>query len=165
MFLQLQKLQNTAEVAFSYGVTPDTIRDHQNNHADELIENIHYIYEINPRFKTKLIKWTLEGVYMLGFFIKSKQAKTYRKKVAGFLRAVDEAQKVKHEQTCKELTNYINKLADQQAHALSQDKHHKNQINGYKSQISQHNAVILRQKSELAEKAIMAGYENLKTRV
>lgn len=47
MFLQSQKIQNTAEVAFNYGVSSDTIRDHQSNHADELIEDIHYFYEIN----------------------------------------------------------------------------------------------------------------------
>jgi len=60
----LQSLK-TAEVAVSYKVTSDTIRKHFENHKDELIENTHFYYEINPQFNTRVIKWTLEGVYML----------------------------------------------------------------------------------------------------
>lgn len=80
----LQSLKS-AEVAVSYEVTSDTIRKHFENHKDEFIENTHFYYEINPQFNTKVIKWTLEGVYMLGFFIKSPKAKEYRKKVVSFI--------------------------------------------------------------------------------
>ncbi|XAK37642.1 ORF6N domain-containing protein [Campylobacter coli] len=86
----LQSLKS-AEVAVSYEVTSDTIRKHFENHKDEFIENTHFYYEINPQFNTKVIKWTLEGVYMLGFFIKSPKAKEYRKKVAKLLREQSEA--------------------------------------------------------------------------
>ncbi|WP_251821268.1 hypothetical protein [Campylobacter jejuni] len=45
---------------------------HKNLHSDELIENIHYFYDYEQTKgeRQRVIKWTLEGVYMLGFFIK-----------------------------------------------------------------------------------------------
>ncbi|MCE3037495.1 hypothetical protein LW135_06630 [Helicobacter sp. faydin-H20] len=86
----MQSLKS-ADVAISYEVTSDTIRKHFENHKDELMEGTHFYYEINPQFNTKVIKWTLEGVYMLGFFIKSPKAKEYRKKIAKLLREQSEA--------------------------------------------------------------------------
>lgn len=66
---------------------------HKNLHADELIENIHYFYDYEQTKgrRQRVIKWTLEGVYMLGFFIKSPKAKGYRKKVAKLLREQTQA--------------------------------------------------------------------------
>ena len=77
----------TEEVAKFYGVTASTIRKHLQNHSDELIENQHYIMGIN-KFKKSVTYWTLEGVYMLGFFIKSERAKKYRKAVAELLKEI-----------------------------------------------------------------------------
>jgi len=74
----------TSEIAKFYGITPQTIRDHKRTHSDEFIENIHYIEKTSQR-GTKKLFWTLEGVYMLGFFIKSERAKKYRKAVAQLL--------------------------------------------------------------------------------
>ncbi|HID0228307.1 TPA: hypothetical protein ACXATO_001002 [Campylobacter jejuni] len=70
-----------------------TIMSHKNLHADELIENIHYFYDYEQTKgrRQRVIKWTLEGVYMLGFFIKSPKAKGYRKKVAKLLREQTQA--------------------------------------------------------------------------
>ncbi len=77
----------TAEVAKFYGVTSSVIRDHKKLHADELIENQHFIIRKNHLNKPA-IYWTLEGVYMLGFFIKSDRAKKYRKAVAKLLKEI-----------------------------------------------------------------------------
>ena len=77
----------TAEVAKLYGVSAQTIRDHKRLHSDELLENTHYIVEVSSRGTKKLL-WTLEGVYMLGFFIKSERAKKYRKAVAKLLKEI-----------------------------------------------------------------------------
>ena len=77
----------TAEVAKFYGVTSQSIREHKRTHSDELIENQHYVMKIN-KFKKPVTYWTLEGVYMLGFFIKSERAKKYRKAVAKLLKEI-----------------------------------------------------------------------------
>jgi len=89
--VELQASENntlpTAEVAKFYGVDDSAIRKHLQNHQDELIENQHYIVEVSLKGTKKLL-WTLEGVYMLGFFIKSERAKKYRKAVAKLLKEI-----------------------------------------------------------------------------
>lgn len=78
MQITLTQTLTSAQVAKNYKVSSDTLRDHLKNHSDELIEGIHYFCEINPKFKTKIIKWTLKGIVVLGFFIRSPQAKNFR---------------------------------------------------------------------------------------
>ncbi|HEF5413919.1 TPA: hypothetical protein SAP53_001378, partial [Campylobacter coli] len=68
----------------------------------------------------RVIKWTLEGVYMLGFFIKSPKAKEYRKKVAKLLREQSEAR--------------FKTLSDENLRLNSLNHHQKI---GYKSQLAQ----------------------------
>lgn len=110
----------TTDVARAYATSSDTIRKHFKNHNDEFLENVHYFYDINPRFQSKVTKWTLEGVYMLGFFIKSVKAKEYRKKVARLLRE-------QSEEKLKSLHNSISNL----------EKRNKRVALGYKSQLAQ----------------------------
>ena len=76
-----------SSVAHNYGVTVTTVRTHKKEHKDELLEGKHWIMkEVSTSGgKQKAVHWTLEGVYMLGFFIKSKEAKTFRKYVATLL--------------------------------------------------------------------------------
>lgn len=124
----------TNEVAKNYQVTENTIRNHLSEHNDEFIENTHYFYTINPRFKTKILNWTLEGVYMLGFFIKSKQAKIYRKKVAEFLRLCDEARQKKFNEARATITGQTDKIANLEATVYGITKRFTSQINGYKWQ-------------------------------
>lgn len=140
--LQINQIQTTSQVAENYGVSKDTIRDHYERHSDELIENIHYFYEINPRFKTKVIRWTLEGVYMLGFFIKSERAKDYRKKVAKFLRLCKEQNEAKFKEAREHNLRLVDEISNLRAVQISQGRHNQNVINGYKSQLSQRNALI-----------------------
>ncbi|EFS5446507.1 hypothetical protein ACOW6T_001833, partial [Campylobacter coli] len=68
----------------------------------------------------RVIKWTLEGVYMLGFFIKSPKAKEYRKKVAKLLREQTQAR--------------FKTLSDENLRLNSLNHHQKI---GYKSQLAQ----------------------------
>lgn len=140
--LQINQIQTTSQVAENYGVSKDTIRDHYERHSDELIENIHYFYEINPRFKTKVIRWTLEGVYMLGFFIKSERAKDYRKKVAKFLRLCKEQNEAKFKEAREHNLRLVDEISNLRAVQISQGRHNQNVINGYKSQLAQRNALI-----------------------
>ncbi|EHA2140099.1 hypothetical protein JKH58_000548, partial [Campylobacter coli] len=87
-----------------------------------LIENIHYFYDYEQTKggRQRVIKWTLEGVYMLGFFIKSPKAKEYRKKVAKLLREQTQAR--------------FKTLSDENLRLNSLNHHQKI---GYKSQLKQ----------------------------
>ncbi|EAL0644230.1 hypothetical protein E7O12_03195 [Campylobacter jejuni] len=110
------------EVAYNYAVDNTTIMSHKNLHSDELIENIHYFYDYaqTKGGRQRVIKWTLEGVYMLGFFIKSPKAKEYRKKVAKLLREQTQAR--------------FKSLSDENQRLNSLNHHQKI---GYKSQLAQ----------------------------
>ncbi|EOH7983447.1 hypothetical protein ACMCJU_000474 [Campylobacter jejuni] len=110
------------EVAYNYAVDNTTIMSHKNLHSDELIENIHYFYDYEQTKggRQRVIKWTLEGVYMLGFFIKSPKAKEYRKKVAKLLREQTQAR--------------FKSLSDENQRLNSLNHHQKI---GYKSQLAQ----------------------------
>ncbi|EKJ2092191.1 hypothetical protein PI197_001393 [Campylobacter coli] len=110
------------EVAISYKTSKQNINSTKNYHADELIENIHYFYDYEQTKggRQRVIKWTLEGVYMLGFFIKSPKAKEYRKKVAKLLREQTQAR--------------FKTLSDENLR-LNSLNHHKKI--GYKSQLAQ----------------------------
>ncbi|EIX7964873.1 hypothetical protein MLA05_001830 [Campylobacter coli] len=110
------------EVAISYKTSKQNINSTKNYHADELIENIHYFYDYEQTKggRQRVIKWTLEGVYMLGFFIKSPKAKEYRKKVAKLLREQTQAR--------------FKTLSDENLRLNSLNHHQKL---GYKSQLKQ----------------------------
>ncbi|EKK5626230.1 hypothetical protein PN843_000136 [Campylobacter coli] len=110
------------EVAISYKTSKQNINSTKNYHADELIENIHYFYDYEQTKggRQRVIKWTLEGVYMLGFFIKSPKAKEYRKKVAKLLREQTQAR--------------FKTLSDENQRLNSLNHHQKI---GYKSQLVQ----------------------------
>ncbi|EIP3411561.1 hypothetical protein LSE36_001278 [Campylobacter coli] len=120
----LSQIQNNTsiQVASFYEVTKNSIAKHFLRNADELIENIHYFYDFEQTKggRQRVIKWTLEGVYMLGFFIKSPKAKEYRKKVAKLLREQSEAR--------------FKTLSDENLRLNSLNHHQKI---GYKSQLAQ----------------------------
>ncbi|EGJ7366430.1 hypothetical protein IND92_001461 [Campylobacter coli] len=120
----LSQIQNNTsiQVASFYEVTKNSIAKHFLRNADELIENIHYFYDYEQTKggRQRVIKWTLEGVYMLGFFIKSPKAKEYRKKVAKLLREQTQAR--------------FKSLSDENIRLNSLNHHQKI---GYKSQLKQ----------------------------
>jgi len=88
--LTTESLLTSNEVAIIYGVTIQTIRDHKRLHQDEIIEDRHFkkIKVDTKGGKQTKIFWTLEGIYMLGFFIKSEKAKKYRKAIAQLLKEI-----------------------------------------------------------------------------
>ncbi|EHN2912393.1 hypothetical protein KIO34_000805 [Campylobacter coli] len=130
------------EVAISYKTSKQNINSTKNYHADELIENIHYFYDYEQTKggRQRVIKWTLEGVYMLGFFIKSPKAKEYRKKVAKLLREQTQAR--------------FKTLSDENLRLNSLNHHQKI---GYKSQLAQQ-----KQKYENKIKALKYDLEHKK---
>ncbi|WP_230093560.1 BRO-N domain-containing protein [Campylobacter coli] len=130
------------EVAISYKTSKQNINSTKNYHSDELIENIHYFYDYEQTKggRQRVIKWTLEGVYMLGFFIKSPKAKEYRKKVAKLLREQTQAR--------------FKTLSDENLRLNSLNHHQKI---GYKSQLAQQ-----KEKYENKIKALKYDLENKK---
>ena len=154
-------------VAQRYDVTLKTIQAHKIEHADELIENIHFIIQKNERNRP-LIKWTLRGIIKLGMFIRSKEAKNFRlwaemeleKTILGELESAKEVR-------ARNLT-LADKVISLEAAAKLEAKNHKNAVNGYRSQISRRNNQIATLKRELAkfeDKKQRTGdisYENLK---
>ncbi|EDO9272970.1 hypothetical protein GPG23_06405 [Campylobacter coli] len=130
------------EVAISYKTSKQNINSTKNYHADELMENIHYFYDYEQTKggRQRVIKWTLEGVYMLGFFIKSPKAKEYRKKVAKLLREQTQAR--------------FKTLSDENLRLNSLNHHQKI---GYKSQLAQQ-----KEKYENKIKALQYDLENKK---
>ncbi|EAK3639108.1 hypothetical protein B1J58_05235 [Campylobacter coli] len=147
------------EVAISYKTSKQNINSTKNYHADELIENIHYFYDYEQTKggRQRVIKWTLEGVYMLGFFIKSPKAKEYRKKVAKLLREQTQARfKTLSDENLRlnslnhhQKIGYKSQLAQQKEHyenkikALKYDLENKNELS-FKRKLSQKELLELR---------------------
>nr|DAF60021.1 MAG TPA: hypothetical protein [Siphoviridae sp. ctUM413] len=147
------RLQTTVQVANNYGVSESAISKHFSRNKDEIIEGIHYLLDTNSKFGTKTIKWTLEGVYMLGFFVKkSKVAKEYRSKVAKAIAQAREKQLTDAKEARARNLALADKVSSLQACAIKDAKDHQNQINGYKGQLAKHNALIASLKTELAKR-------------
>ena len=149
--ITLNTLFTTEQVAKSYGISQNTIRDHLKNHSDEILENIHFVTHKNDRNRP-IVKWTLKGIVVLGFFIRSKEAKNFRIWASNQL----ERELLKQAQDYKEARARNLELTDKvtalNALLIDNAKRHKREINGYKSQLKQHNDKIVVLKHEL-EKA------------
>ena len=112
----------TEYVAERYGTSVTNIRDHKREHADEIVEGIHFVVETN-KFRKPVTKWTLRGIIKLGMFIRSNESKAFR------IWAERELEKI-----------------------ILDAKDRQNQINGYKGQLAKHNSVIASLKNELAKR-------------
>ena len=139
----------TEYIAKRYGVSEATIRSHKKLHADEIVEGIHFITEQN-KFGVNEIKWTLRGIIKLGMFIRSNESKAFRIWAERELEKIILKQAQEYAQTRERNLALADKVAALEACAIKDAKDRQNQINGYKSQISQHNAVIVSLKQELA---------------
>ncbi len=76
---------STKETAECYGVSEENLRNQKYRHKDEILKDIHYIEVWDNQFKRYITRWTLDGIHMLGFFIKSQRAKEFRKFTAMLL--------------------------------------------------------------------------------
>lgn len=138
-------------VAERYGVSEKTIRDHKREHADEIVEDIHFVVVKNDRNRP-LIKWTLRGIIKLGMFIRSKEAKYFRLWAEQELEKTILGELTLAKETRQKNLSLVSKVADLNAVLIDNAKRHKREINGYKSQLKQHNDKIVVLKHEL-EKA------------
>ena len=150
-------------VAKNYGVSEVTIRSHKKLHADELVENIHFVTEQN-KFGANETKWTLRGIIKLGVFIRSKEAKSFR------LWAEMELEKtiLSELESAKEAREQSLSLANKMISLEIAAQNHKNAVNSYRLQVSRQNNKIAMLKRKLTKfedkKQRMGGisYENLK---
>lgn len=77
-------LLSSKDVANGYGISESVLRSHKNNQSDELIEGTHFIMTRTANNAAKTM-WTKLGVITLGYFIKSEQAKEFRKWAASYV--------------------------------------------------------------------------------
>ncbi|EFN2989289.1 hypothetical protein HKV54_000518 [Campylobacter coli] len=147
----LSQIQNNTsiQVASFYEVTKNSIAKHFLRNADELIENIHYFYDYEQTKggRQRVIKWTLEGVYMLGFFIKSPKAKEYRKKVAKLLREQTQARfkSLSDENLRLNSLNHHQKIG-YKSQLKQQKEHYENKIKALKYDLENKNELSLKRK-------------------
>ena len=136
----------TEYVAKRYGTSEANIRTHKREHADEIVENIHFITEQN-KFGVNEIKWTLRGIIKLGMFIRSEKAKGFR------LWAEQELEKaiLKQVRAFAEAREHNLRLVDEISDLKAEQKHNQNVINGYKSQLSQRNALIVDREKQITK--------------
>lgn len=142
---------STEYVAKRYGTSEANIRIHKREHADEIVENTHFITEQN-KFGVNEIKWTLRGIIKLGMFIRSKEAKYFRLWAEQELEKTILSELAQAKETRQKNLSLVSKVADLNAVLIDNAKRHKREINGYKSQLKQHNDKIVVLKHEL-EKA------------
>ena len=141
----------TDYVAKRYSTTVNNIKEHKRLHADEIVEDIHFIVVKNDRNRP-LIKWTLRGIIKLGMFIRSKEAKYFRLWAEQELEKTILSELAQAKETRQKNLSLVSQVSSLNALLIDNAKRHKREINGYKSQLKQHNDKIIVLKHEL-EKA------------
>ena len=139
---------STEYVAERYGVSTTAIREHKRLHADEMLECVHFVIEIN-KFRKPVIKWTLRGIIKLGMFIRSEKAKGFRLWAEQELEKTILSELAQAKEAKARNVELAHKYADLEAYAKFEAKRQADQINGYKGQLAKHNAVIVKLKNEL----------------
>lgn len=129
---------------------------------DEFTAPIFRVSEYTDKSGRKLpmYEMTKDGFVLLAMGFTGEKAYKFKiEYINAFNRMADEIRGLKFE-------TYVNKIAELDAANKFKARNHASQINGYKSQISQHNALIVKLKSELAELKPKNGeprYKTLKT--
>lgn len=141
----------TEYVANRYGTSVTNIKDHKREHADEIVEGIHFVVVKNDRNRP-VIKWTLRGIIKLGMFIRSNESKAFRIWAEQELEKIILKQAQEYAQTRARNLALADKVNSLEACAIKDAKDHQNQINGYKGQLAKHNALIASLKTELAKR-------------
>ena len=141
----------TEYVAKRYGTSVTNIKDHKRLHADEIVEGIHFVIVKNDRNRP-VIKWTLRGIIKLGMFIRSKEAKNFRIWAELELEKTILSELTRAKETRQKNLSLVSQVSNLNALLINNAKRHQRRINGYKSQLKQHNEkiVILRHELEKA---------------
>lgn len=139
---------STEYVAKRYGTSEANIRIHKRLHADEIVENTHFITEQN-KFGVNEIKWTFRGIIKLGMFIRSKEAKYFRLWAEQELEKTILSELTLAKETRQKNLSLVGQVSSLNALLIDNAKRHRREINGYKSQLKQHNEKIVVLKHEL----------------
>lgn len=144
----------TEYVAKRYGVDTSAITNHKRRHAEEIIDGVHFVYELvdTNGGKQEVLKWTLRGIIKLGMFIRSKEAKYFRLWAEQELEKTILSELAQAKETRQKNLSLVSQVSSLNALLIDNAKRHKREINGYKSQLKQHNEKIVVLKHEL-EKA------------
>lgn len=144
----------TEYVAKRYGTSKGNIKVHKREHADEIIDGVHFVYELvdTNGGKQEVLKWTLRGIIKLGMFIRSKEAKYFRLWAEQELEKTILSELAQAKETRQKNLSLVSQVSSLNALLIDNAKRHKREINGYKSQLKQHNDKIVVLKHEL-EKA------------
>lgn len=144
----------TEYVAKRYGVDTSAITNHKRRHAEEIIDGVHFVYELvdTNGGKQEVLKWTLRGIIKLGMFIRSKEAKYFRLWAEQELEKTILSELAQAKETRQKNLSLVSQVSSLNAVLIDNAKRHRREINGYKSQLKQHNEKIVVLKHEL-EKA------------
>ena len=144
----------TEYVAKRYGVDTSAITNHKRRHAEEIIDGVHFVYELvdTNGGKQEVLKWTLRGIIKLGMFIRSKEAKYFRLWAEQELEKTILSELAQAKETRQKNLLLVSQVSSLNALLIDNAKRHRREINGYKSQLKQHNEKIIVLKHEL-EKA------------
>lgn len=144
----------TEYVAKRYGVDTSAITNHKRRHAEEIIDGVHFVYELvdTNGGKQEVLKWTLRGIIKLGMFIRSKEAKYFRLWAEQELEKTILSELTLAKETRQKNLSLVSQVSSLNALLIDNAKRHRREINGYKSQLKQHNEKIIVLKHEL-EKA------------
>lgn len=144
----------TEYVAKRYGVDTSAITNHKRRHADEIIDGVHFVYELadTKGGRQEILKWTLRGIIKLGMFIRSKEAKYFRLWAEQELEKTILSELAQAKETRQKNLSLVGQVSSLNALLIDNAKRHRREINGYKSQLKQHNEKIVVLKHEL-EKA------------
>lgn len=144
----------TEYVAKRYGVDTSAITNHKRRHAEEIIDGVHFVYELvdTNGGKQEVLKWTLRGIIKLGMFIRSKEAKYFRLWAEQELEKTILSELAQAKETRQKNLSLVSQVSSLNALLIGNAKRHRREINGYKSQLKQHNEKIVVLKHEL-EKA------------
>lgn len=102
--------------------------------------------------RQEVLKWTLRGIIKLGMFIRSKEAKYFRLWAEQELEKTILSELAQVKETRQKNLSLVSQVSSLNALLIDNAKRHRREINGYKSQLKQHNEKIVVLKHEL-EKA------------
>lgn len=120
----------TEYVAKRYGTSEGNIKAHKREHADEIIDGVHFVYELvdTNGGKQEVLKWTLRGIIKLGMFIRSKEAKYFRLWAEQELEKTILSELTLAKETRQKNLSLVSKVADLNAVLIDNAKHHKREI-------------------------------------
>ncbi|WP_297960671.1 hypothetical protein [uncultured Campylobacter sp.] len=142
----------TEYVAERYGVSTTNIKVHKREHADEIIEGIHFVVIKNDRNRP-VIKWTLRGIIKLGMFIRSEKAKGFRLWAEQELEKAILKQVRDYAAIRKQNLVYEGEISNLKADAELEAKKHSKKLAYYKGEITKAKNALASYRAKITSRA------------